>query len=861
VKDLDRERQFHLDERAAELEAAGYSPEAARAEAARRFGTPAPIPPRGPERRPTMSLDQFVQDVRFTLRSLRRNAAFAVFATLIAGLGIGATTTVFSVVNALILRPLPFAEPDRLVWMPNRDTGGLSAQTTQVAHMLDLRARTQTMSAVGGYFAFYGVGDQVLTGSGDAERLSGVPVTDNFFDVLGVRPAYGRTFNADETRWQGPRAVLLSDALWRRRFAADPGILNRTLTLNDEPHVVVGIMPAEFDFATVFAPGNRFDLFLPFPLVPETSRWGNTMSMVGRLKPGVPVGAAQAEVRAIADELTRTHTDRNSFVGVVKPLADQVGGRMRTAVWVLTGAVAAVMLIVCANLSNLLLARTASRQREMAIRMAMGAGRQRLVAQMLTEGIVLAGGGAVVGIGLAYLGTLGLAQQNAVSIAMLSSVRLDPTALGFALGLAMLTGILFGLAPALQAPALALHNTLKDSSRGATEGRERRWLRSTLVVAEITFACVLLVGAGLLIRSFMRVLDVSIGFDAARASTIRVDPDARIATPEQTDAYYNDVLTAARAIPGVQAAGITDALPFGRNRTWGVRAQGQTYERGQAPSAYIKVVSDGFFGAMGIPLVAGRDFSRLDASTTEPVAIVNQTLAQRLWPDQTPIGQAMVNLCGQKVTRVIGVAGDMRHLTPEQPSGNELYLPMRQCRQVSSADLVLRSDVPSAQLAATVRVALRPIVPTIAGNEFRGVQQLLDRSVSPRRFLVWLLGGFAAFALLLASFGTYALISYSVNQRTREIGIRMALGASARDVQLGILRQTLILAAIGLALGTAGGWALARGIRGLLFDVTPGDPGTFVAMAAVLMAVAAIAGYLPARRASRTDPLSALRAE
>jgi predicted permease len=861
VKDLDRERQFHLDERAAELEAAGYSAEAARAEAARRFGTPVPLPPRGPERRPTMTIEQFFQDVRFTLRSLRRNAAFAVFATLIAGLGIGATTTVFSVVSALILRPLPFAEPDRLVWLPNRDSGGLSAQTTQVAHMLDLRARTQTMSGVGGYFAFYGVGDQVLTGAGDPERLSGVPVTDNFFDVLGVRPVHGRTFNADETRWQGSRAVMLSDGFWRRRFAADPGVVGRRLTLNDESHLIVGILPAEFDFATVFAPGNRFDLFLPFPLSPESSRWGNTMSMVGRLKPGVSVDAARAEVRAIAEELTRAHTDRNSFVGVVKPLAEQVGGRMRTAVWVLTGAVAAVMLIVCANLSNLLLARTASRHKEMAIRMAMGAGRRRLAAQMLTEGVVLALSGAVVGVGLAWAGTAALAQQNAVSIAMLSNVRLDPTALGFALALAMLTGILFGLAPALQAPDLALHSTLKDSSRGATEGRERRWVRSALVVAEITFACVLLVGAGLLLRSFVRVLDVTLGFDPVRASTIRVDPDARVETPEQADAYFNDVLTAARGIPGVQAAGITDALPFGRNRTWGVRLVGQPAQDGPTSSAYIRIVSDGYFAAMGVPLLEGRDFSRLDLSNTERVVIVNQRMAQRLWPDRTAIGESFANMCGDKPARVIGVVGDVRHLSPEQPSGNELYLPMRQCRQLSSADLVLRSDLPASQLASSVRSSLRPLLPAIGGNEYRAIQQLLDKSVSPRRFLVWLLGGFAVFAVVLASFGTYALISYSVNQRTREIGIRMALGASAREVQFGIIRQTLMLASIGLILGTAGAWALARAIRGLLFDVTPGDPWTFAAMAAVLLVVAAIAGYLPARRASRTDPLTALRAE
>ena len=450
------------------------------------------------------------QDLRYTFRTLRRDAGFAMFAIAIAGLGIGASSTVFSVVNTLLLRPLPFADPERLVWIANHDTSGLSGQTTQVGHMLDLRERTQSMSAVAGYFAFYGVGDNLLSGRGEPERLSAVPVSDNFFQILGVQPALGRTFSAEETKWNGPKAVIISHALWVRRFASDPALVGSALTLNDEATTVVGVLPASFDFAAVFAPGSHFDLYFPFPLSPETNRWGNTMAMIGRLKPGVTAAQAQAETRTIGAQLTREHTDRNSFEGFVKPLADQINGRMRLALWILAGAVGVVMLIVCANLSNLLLARTSARQKEIAIRTALGAGRARLIAQMLTEGIVLSCSGAVLGLAVAIAATRALTRLDAVSVAMLSQVRLDGATLGFTLAMALVTGIVLGLAPAFNAPEAALHDALKDASRGST-GR-RTWVRNALVVSEVAFACVLLVGAGLLLRSFMRVLDVDLGF-------------------------------------------------------------------------------------------------------------------------------------------------------------------------------------------------------------------------------------------------------------------------------------------------------------------------------------------------------------
>jgi predicted permease len=808
-----------------------------------------------------MALPDVLQDLRYTFRTLRRDAGFATFAILIAGLGIGASVTVFSVVNTLILRPLPFAQPSQLVWISNRDVSGLSGQTTQVGHMLDLRERTQTMSAVAGYFAFYGVGDNLLSGGGgEPERLSGVPVSDNFFDVIGVKPELGRTFNAQECLWNGPKAVMLAHGFWQRRFNADPAIVGSALTLNGQPHTVVGVLPASFDFASVFAPGSHFDLYFPFPLSPETHRWGNTMAMIGRLQPGATPEASHNEVRTIAAELAKEYTNRNGFQGNVKPLAEQVSGRIRLAVWVLAGAVAMVMLIVCANLSNLLLARTAARQKEIAIRTALGAGRRRLLAQMLTEGIVLSCSGALLGFALSIVGTRALARLQAVSIPMLSQVRTDVTALAFTLAVALLTGVVFGLAPALQARGAALTNALKEASRGSTEGRRRAWMRNALVVSEIAFACVLVVGAGLLIRSFIRVLDVDMGFVAERAATIRVDPDRRFDNLGLRNAYYDEVLRRVKEIPGVQGAGITDALPLGRNRTWGAGAKGVTYERGRFPFAFPRMVSDGYFGAMGIPFRAGRDFTPADTLDREQVIIVNETLARALWPGEDPLGKYLLGACA-KERKVVGVVGDVRHLALEQTSGNEMYIPMRQCGDLPTADLVVRSALPPAQIVGAVRTTLIPLAPNLPGNDFRTLQQIVDKAVSPRRFIVMLLGSFAVFALILASLGIYGLISYSVSQRTQEIGIRMALGASASNVQRRIIAQTLWLAAIGMVIGTAVSWVMVRSAGGLLFGVTPRDPGTFVGMVVVLTIVALVAGYLPARRASRVDPMVALRAE
>jgi predicted permease len=805
------------------------------------------------------TLDTILHDVRYSFRTLRRDAGLAMFAILIVGLGVGASSTVFSVVNALLLRPLPFEDPDRLVWIAN-DTGvGLSAQTVQVGHLLDLRVQNQSFSDVAAYFAFYGVGDNKLTGIGEPERLTRVPVSENFFRLLGVQPELGRLFTTEECQWNGPKAVLLSHGLWRRRFASDVGIVGRPLTLDGQSVTVVGVLPASFDFGTIFAPGRRTDLYSPFPLSEETNRWGNTLALIGRLKPGATLRSAQGEAGVLGDRIMRDHPRRNDFRPKLRTLREHVSGPFRSAMFVLSCAVGVVMLIVCANLSNLLLARSATRQKEMAIRAALGAGQSRLILQMLTESLVLSCGGALLGLLLTVGATRLLAHLDAINIPFLDQVRVDAGALGFTLVIAVLTGISFGLTPALRVSALSLHSTLKESSRGSSEGRGQGWIRRALVVCEVALACMLLAAAGLLIRSFTRVLNVDLGFQPQSAVALRIDPSSQYSTQVLRNAYFDEALRRVGSATGIETAGLTDALPLGRNRSWGISVKGRVFPRGQNPDVFVRIISDGYLGAMGISLRAGRDFSASDTPSSEPVIIINETLARKIWPGEDPLGKII--RADRPERRVVGVVRDVRHLALEKESGFEMYLPIRQTNAYSSVDLVVRGAHSAADLASAVRAALSPLDPTLPANEFRTIQGLVDRSVSPRRFLVVLLAGFAGFALILASLGIYGVISYSVNQRKQEIGIRMALGASAGDLQKRILMQTLKLAAVGMTLGFMASWVLGRVIHGLLFEVTSSDPVTFAAVLVTLTAVAALAGYLPARRASRMDPVDALRAE
>jgi predicted permease len=479
---------------------------------------------------------------------------------------------------------------------------------------------------------------------------------------------------------------------------------------------------------------------------------------------------------------------------------------------------------------------------------------------MLTESIALSCCGALLGIFLAIAGTRLLAGLNTFKIPLLSTVQMDAASLAFSLLVALITGLLFGLAPALQIPFTSVHNSLKDSSRAATGTIRHVWIRSTLVVSEIVFACVLLVGAGLLSRSFLNVLSIDLGFQPERAAALRVDPATDFASQSQRDTYYSQVLDRVRSLSGIRAAGLTDVLPLAGDRSWAVTAQGKFFPRGQFPEGFIRIVSDGYLKAMGIPLRRGRGFTERDNRTGEPVALVNETLARTLWPGQDAIGQILMAEGSQPPgRRVVGVVGDVRHRAPEQDSGCELYMPILQ-RGESTIYLIVRTALPPAALASSVRAALRSIAPGLSNNEFTTIQELVDKSVSPRRFIVGLLGGFSTFALILAALGIYAVISYSVSQRTTELGIRMALGATVQNLQSRILLQTLSLAATGMILGSCAAWFLSRALGGLLFGITSSDPSTFLGAMGILTVVACLASYLPALRVSKIEPMAALRA-
>ncbi|MBI2687953.1 MAG: ABC transporter permease [Acidobacteria bacterium] len=854
--ELNEELDAHLEMAVADNQRKGMSTQEARRAALASLGGVAAARETHREARGLPPLETLLQDVKFSLRTLRRDAGMAVFAILISGLGVGACATVFSVVHTLLMRdPLPGM--DRLVWMQNNTGPGLSARTTQVGYLQEVQRSAKSFSEAAGFFAFYSLGDLKLTGTGEPERLTGVPVTGNFFRVLGVETQLGRQFTAEEAQVNGPRAVIMGHAFWKTRMNSDPGVIGRTLTLNEQPVTVVGVLPAYFDFAAIFAPGQKIDVFVPFPLAEQTNRFGNTLSLVARLNPGVTAPAAHAEMEVSARRWRDEHKNWNDFVPRVISMRDYISGNIRGAMMLLSGAVGLVMLIVCANLSNLLLARANARQKEIAIRAALGAGRGRLIRQMLVESSLLSGAGALFGLVLAVGATRFLASLDA-KVPMLAQVTLDWTAVAFTIAVAALTGIGFGFVPALRGSMMELQSAMKAGDRGSSAGREHARIRGTLVVSEVALACLLLVGTGLLIRSFLRVLDVNLGFQPEHALAVRIDPGRRFPNISERNAYYRTALENVKAQTGIEAAGLTDVLPLGTNRSWGSGNVGKTYERGKYPLAYVRIVSDGYFKSMGIALIAGRDFGPGDTPSSERAIIINETMAKRQWPGENPIGQK-VRADGERV--VVGIVHDVRHLALEQDGGSEMYIPMWQTTDFPLADLVVRGNLAQRDMEAAIRGQLRAQDPTLPVTVFRTLQGIVDRSVSPRRLIVMLLATFAGFAVILASLGIYGVISYSVTQRKKEMGIRMALGASGGAIRLEVLLQTLRLAAIGLGLGLAASWTLTRMIAGMLFGIEPGDPMTFGGALLMLASVALLAGFVPAQRASQLNPVEALRTE
>jgi putative ABC transport system permease protein len=799
------------------------------------------------------------QDLRYGARMLLKNPGFTLIAVVTLALGIGANTAIFSVVNALLFRPLPFREPERLVWIANTGTtGGLSSVTSRVANFNDWRAQNKSFEDLGAYFAFFDYGSYNLVGVGEPERLIGVGVSQNLFSVLGVPPLLGRGFSEEESRWNGSQAVILSHNYWVRRFAADPGVVGRSLTLNDKPTVVVGVMPPAFDFASIFSPGSKIDILTPFPLTQETDRWGNTLAVIGRLKPGVTVAQAQTEFDLLNRQIQQANPDRWKWGAKLTGLKEQISGRFRRAFLVLFGAVGCVLLIACTNLSNLLLARAATRRKEIAVRLALGASRWRLVRQMLTESLLLACGGALLGLPLAFGLTRALSASKAFSIPLLQSVTIDGTALAFTVIIAFATGLIFGIVPAWHASGGDVQEDLKDASRGSSEGRRRAWVRQALVVSEVALACVLLVGAGLLIRSFKRLLEVDLGFRPEQAAAWRIETANRFQNDAQQVAFFNELIRSVEAVPGVESVGLTDTLPLGRNRSWGVGAKGVTYPQGQFPIAFPRIIDHGYLKTMRIPFRAGRDFTEHDTAESEKVLIINQAMADRLWPGQDAVGQ-IANV-GRFERRIVGVVSNVRHSSLEEVSGLEMYLPITQSGS-GSVELVVRTKVPTESVAPGVRAALGRVDPNLPTSEFQALGQLVDQAASPKRLVTLLLGGFSLLALILAALGIYGVISYSVTQRTNELGIRVALGARATDVLKLVIGQGMMPVAIGLGIGLIAAFALTRLMSSLLFGVSATDPVTFAGIAFLLAGVALVACWLPARRAAKIDPMIALRYE
>lgn len=802
-------------------------------------------------------MDMLLQDLRYGVRSLLRDRGFTISALLIAGLGIAGAASVFSIVNAILLRPLPVKDQAALVWIRGAgDTSDMSGSTMPVYVYRDLVKESQNLEGGAAYFAFYGQGDKKMTGDGEAERLSAVPISQTFLPLLGVQPAIGRNFTEEECQ-QDRDVAILSARFWKRRFQSDPNIYGRKIILNERPVTVVGVLPESFDFASIFAPAIAIDVLTPLPMTDNVNRMGNTVPVIGRLRPGRTIAQLSAELKVLGPQIGK-RWEREGMRLVAEPLSEHVSGKFRPALYVLSAAVLVLMLIVCANLSSLQLARAISRRREMAVRMALGAGKARLIRQMLTENILLMSAAAVAGAVLAYFATKGLAGLATVVIARREAIAFDWESLMFALVLAVATGIVAGLFPAFQVPEQATHSSLKDSGRSASEGRDKRWLRSALVVAEISFACVLLAGAGLLARSFLHILDVQLGFQPEQAYSVRIDSSRRFADGDQRRAYYAEALRLVREAPGIDAAGVSDVLPLGWNRSWGIGAKEKEYSRTSPPEdGFVRVASEGYVESLGLKIVEGRDLRESDNRTSKPVILLNQTLAKALWPNRSAIGQMTKYGGGDR--EVVGVVGDVRHLALDKASGNEFYISFRQTGDFASANLVVRSKMPKASVIASIRQALMTLDPNLPMQEFRDLQTLVDDSLSPRRLTVYMLIGFSLFAVLLASLGIYAVVSNSVERRTQEIGVRMALGASASDVRREVLVETLKLAAVGILIGVAGSVLLSQGLSALLYGVTPADPVTLAAMVGTITGVAVLAGYVPALRASRVEPMEALR--
>ncbi len=806
------------------------------------------------------------QDIRFGLRLLYKKPTFSVIAVVTLALGIGVNAAIFSVVNAVLLRPLPYKEPERIITLwENNIKDGIERDDVSPANFLDWREHASTLEGI----AFANPWSVDYTNGGEPETMQAARVSEDFFRILGVTALYGRTFLPEEYKEGNGQVVILSYGSWQSRFGGNQQIIGQTLTLDDQPTTVVGILPPEFEL-------NLFDKKKEawMPQIPDESmrrqRRATYLKVIARLKPDVTVSQARAEMDSIALHLAAEYPQTNSGIGITTvPLSEHLVGKVRPALWMMFIAVGFVLLIACANVANLLLARNGEREREFAIRAALGASRKSLIRQLLTESFLLALLGSAGGLLLAWWGIDLLLSFSPGDIPRLAEIGLNRVVLGFVVAIALLTTLLFGLVPALQFSRPNLNLTLKEAGQTSTGGLTRHRLRNALIISEIALAFVLLIGAGLLIRSFIGLVNVSPGFAAGKTIALQVFIWDRYATPEKRAAYVDEALKKIKEVPGVESAGVTTALPFfesGIDTSLPLSIDGQPTPPGQEPTAFYTIASADYFSSIGVKLLQGRGFNQFDTATSLPVVLVNETMAQRFWQSETPVGKKFTvsstgrGSRGPTTFEIVGMVSDVRHDGLDKAPRTEFFRPYSQSPSGAIIFTVRTTAEPTA-ITSILKSRLWEINPTQPFYAISTMDALISDSLKARRFSLLLLGVFAVLALTLTVIGIYGVMSYSVTQRTREVGLRMALGARSSDVLKMVLRQGLILSLAGIGIGIVGAFLLTRLLSTLLFGITPTDPATYFSVSALLLGVALVACFVPARRAAKTDPMVALRYE
>ena len=807
-------------------------------------------------------MDTLRQDIRYAVRRLLKTPAFTAVALLTLALGIGANTAIFSVVHAVLLKPLPYADPERIVGIFHLSDGQRS--TMSGPNFYDVKTRAKTLQDV----AAYSRTRVILTGQGEPVRLDSAEVSASMFDLLGVRPALGRTFHADENQAGRTVVAILSHSLWEQRFGGDRNIVGKRITLDGVVHEVVGVMPETFSF-----PAGRA-LWTPLLYdedltTKQRSAWW--LNVIGRAEPGVPLEQVTAEVETIGRQLAVEYPTQNEGLGITAvSLHEAMVGNVRRAVLVLLGAVGCVLLIACVNVANLLLARAAARESEIAVRAALGAGRTRLIRQLLTESLMLGIAGGALGLLVAVWGVEALIAMEPAGIPRLGDVRVDRQVIAFTMGLSLLTGLLFGVVPALHSSRSALSSTLKESGRGNLSSRGGARMRAALVVAEVALAVMLLAGAGLLVRSFSKLTAVDPGFKVQPALAFDMSlPESRYAGEARQIAFFDELMPKLRALPGVEAAAAVISLPLsGTSLVLSFEVAGRPpLPPAQQPAMQVRIATADYFQTIGIPLKRGRYFTADDRLGTTPVVVITEAAAQTYFPGVDAIGKKITLGWGRGPGKpraggeVVGIIGDIKDSGLAEPNPPQLFLPYRQW-PVASMTVLMKTAVPPANVAEAARRAVYSVDASLPVGNTRTLEQVVARSISQPRFYMTLLAIFAGVAVLLAAIGIFGVLSYAVAQRTREIGIRMALGAHRRMVLGLIVREAMLMAAAGVVLGVVFALPLTKWlVATLLFETSPRDPVTFAAVALALGLIALAAAYIPARRATMVDPIVALRTE